>query len=400
MVMLSNYNAFKGHYFQTAAIRNSLDYQGIKAPHTDQPFSEALLFGVSGGMNFGYFYFHYKGDDPMVNILTRNTFNLFEPILERLGVIYDVKQTTSADKGRKNLIDALENGYAPIVEADMWSIPYNALRYDENMWGMLPVVVYGYEGDCVYVADRARMGLTVQTDKFDAARARVKKAKHRIIILEFVDEAKLASAVTIGIWDCIKLFTEKPPKLSANNFGFKGYQRWIKLLTRPTTKASWAKNLPRGRELYAGLTTAFHFSQQFGKDESRTAERHMMADFLKEAAIILEKVELTDIGSKFRLAGDAWKVLGDHLLPDDIPLLKEAKDLMLEKHHLFLNEGNQSTNRRLEISEREKALLTLSKDFPLTKKQVIKLQESIAEKVKVIHDLEYDAIMSLREAMS
>jgi len=400
MTMLDNYTAFDGYYFQTAAIRNALDYQGVKAPHTGNAFSEALLFGVSGGMNFGYFYFHYEGYDPMVNILTRNTFNIFEPILERLGIPYDVKQSTSADKGHKNLIDALENGEAPIVFADMWTIPYNALDYDEGMWGMMPLVVYGSDDDCVYIADRARVGLTSPIDKFDEARSRIKKEKHRIVTLSIPDEAKLASAVSMGIWDCIKLYTEKPPKGSANNFGFKAYENWIKLLTRDGTKGSWEKTLPRGRELYAGLTSAFHFSQQFGKDESRTAERHMMADFLEEASLILEKPELSDISPKFRAAGEAWKTLGDTLLPDDVPLFKEAKEVMIEKHELFLNEGNQSTATRRELTQGEEVLKTQSEDFPLSDEEVNQLKQRIAEQVKVVHDLEHDAIMSLREIMS
>lgn len=400
MPMLENYNAFDGYYFQTAAIRNALDYQGVKALHTNKAFSEALLFGVSGGMNFGYFYFHYEGHDPMVNILTRNTFNLFEAILERLGIPYDVKQTASIDKGRKNLIEALENGEAPIVLADMWTIPYNALKYDAGMWGMMPLVVYGYDNDRTYIADRARIGLTVPSDKFDEARSRIKKDKHRIITLSIPDETKLASAVTMGIWDCIKLFTEKPPKGSAKNFGFRAYENWVKLLTKPGVKASWAKNLPRGRELFTGLTSAFYFSQQFGKDDSCTAERHMMADFLDEAAFILEKPALAEISPKFRVAGDAWKTLGEALLPDDVPLLKDARDIMIEKHSLFLNEGNQSTEKRLELTQREEELKSISEDFPLSDEEVIQFQERIAEQVMVVHDLEQDAIMSLREVMS
>ncbi|MGB7341708.1 MAG: BtrH N-terminal domain-containing protein [Phototrophicaceae bacterium] len=400
MPILDNYTAFDGYYFQSGSIRNALDYQGVKAPHTQQAFSEALLFGVSGGMNFGYFYFRYEGYDPQVNILTRNTFNLFEPILERLGIPYDVKQTTSSDKARQNLIDALDNGEAPIVEADMWGLSYNALNYDESMWAMMPLVVYGYDDDNAYIADRARVGLTVPRSQLDTARARIKKDKNRLIILGIPNEAKLASAVTLGIWDCIKLFTEKPPKGSANNFGFKAYQRWIKLLTKPTTKGSWAKTLPRGRDLFTGLTTAFHFSQQFGKDSSRTAERDMMADFLEEVALILNKPELAEIAPKFRLAGAAWQVLGDRLLPHDVPLLQQAKHLLIENHELFLKAGNQSTERRLAISKEENDLKQASEDFPLTDDAVSALQQGIADQVQVIHDLEFDAIMALQSVMS
>lgn len=400
MPILDNYNAFDGYYFQSGSIRNALDYQGIKAPHTDKAFSEALLFGVSGGMNFGYFHFHYEGYDPQINILTRNTFNLFEPILERLGIPYDEKRTASADKARKNLIDTLENGDAPIVQADMWGLSYNALTHDEGMWAMMPLVVYGYDDETAYIADRAKIGLTVSATELDTARARVKKDKHRLITLGIPNEAKLASAVTLGIWDCIKLFTEKPPKGSANNFGFKAYQRWIKLLTKPTTKGSWAKILPSGRDLFTGLMSGFNFSQLFGKDTSHTAERNMMANFLEEASIILNKPDLAEIAPKFRDAGSAWQVLGERLLPDDVPLLQQAKSLMIEDHTLFLNEGGQSTEQRQAISQEIERLKQTSQDFPLNADEVIVLQQGIADQVQVIHDLELDAIMALQSVMS
>src|SRR5690606_1082723 len=141
-----------------------------------------------------------------------------------------------------------------------------------------------------------------------------------------------------------------------NNFGFKAYEHWVKILTHDGAKGSWAKTLPRGRELFAGLTTAFHFSQQFGKDDSCTAERHMMATFLEEAALILDKPELAEISPKLREAGVARKTLGRALLPDDVPLLKEAREIMSEKPSLFLNEGNQSTEKRLDLTKRAQEL--------------------------------------------
>ena len=51
---------FTGRHWETGSIHNALAVQGIKAPHTGQPYSEALLLGVSGGIAFGYFTFEYK----------------------------------------------------------------------------------------------------------------------------------------------------------------------------------------------------------------------------------------------------------------------------------------------------------------------------------------------------
>jgi hypothetical protein len=400
MAILKDYKAFDGYYYQTGSIRNALEYHGAKAPHTGKPYSEALLFGVSGGMNFGYFYFHYEGYDPQVNILTRNTFNLFEPIMERLGIPIEMKQSTNEDKGRKNLIEALENGDAPIIFSDIFHLPYNGLDFDENNWGVMPIVVYGYENGRAYIADRARVGLTVPAADLDAGRARVKKEKFRLLTLGSPNEAKLQSAVTMGIWDCIKLFTENPPKGSKNNFGFAAYENWQTLLTRSGNKASWAKTLPRGRELFSGLLSAFTFSQLFGKDESRSAERLMMADFLDEAAVILNKPALKAIRPQLEKAGEAWCKLGETLLPDSVPMLKEARELEVKKHSLFLNKGAESLAERKAIESRLEALKAASVDFPLSEKAVEELQVSIAAQVKDVSAIEQVVIQMMRESMS
>jgi hypothetical protein len=53
MPTLPNYTQFEGCYWDTGVIRSALDYQGVVAPHTGEPYSEAMLLGISGGVTFG-----------------------------------------------------------------------------------------------------------------------------------------------------------------------------------------------------------------------------------------------------------------------------------------------------------------------------------------------------------
>ena len=207
MPKLSDYDQFQGLHWETGSLRNFLAYQGITAPHTDQPYSEAMLLGISGGIVMGYFTFAYQGYDPMVRILTRNTFDPLNRIYERLGIQSNVRQTASADKGIKNLLEVLEDGSPAIVFADMFSLPYNAAPHDEGMWVMLPILVYGYDEneDVVWIADRSRVPLTVTTEELASARGRTKKNKFRILTHEPPDESKLKSAVEEGIRECVQL---------------------------------------------------------------------------------------------------------------------------------------------------------------------------------------------------
>jgi hypothetical protein len=401
MTLLKNYDAFGGYYWQSSTIHNALAYQGYTAPHTGKPYSDALLFGISGGAAFGYFYFHYEGYDPQFNLLTRNTFNLFEPILERLGVVQHVIHTQSADKARKNLLDVLGNGEVPIVWADMFLLPYNTLEYDSHNWAMMPIVVYGYDGETAYIADRADVGLTAPADSLDAARARVKKDKFRIVTLEAPNPEKLSAAVMAGLWDCIKLYTEKPPRGSQNNFGLAGYQAWMKALTKSTDKRSWSKLLKNHAEFYAALTSAYQFSQLFGKDSSKTAERNLFADFLEEAAQILHKPALKAIAPQFRQAGQAWCKVGLALLPDDVPALKQTRELMDKKHRLFLSQGNAALDDIRAINaDLEQLKKTIGNEFPVDKSGIDSLKASVADHVQTVHDIEKEAITALREALS
>lgn len=401
MPTLANYRQFDGRYWDTASIRNALDYQGVKAPHTGEPYSEAMLLGVSGGVTFGYFTFHYDGYDPQVNLLTRNTFEPVDKIFNRMGIACEVLKTTSADKGRKNLIEAIEDGHAPIAFPDMWSLAYNAMPYDEGMWGGLPVVVYGYEPEKgeAYISDRSFVSLTVTTDELDVARARVKKDKHRLLILEHPDESLLVSAVRQGIYDCINLMTEKPPRGSSKNFGLSGLQHWGEMLQK-TTKGSWAREYPTGRPLMSVLISAYTFlGPAFGK--TMKAERDVYADFLDEAVNVLQMPELENVAVRYRLAGDAWDGLLCALLPEDVPLLKKAREYIDMKHEYFIEKGVGATDVMVDCTTKLNALkIEAEHNFPMTDTEVSDLRDELYRHVTMVHEAEEEAVIALTSVMT
>ncbi len=400
MPVLTDYHQFDGLHWETGTVRNYFDYRGIVAPHTGQPYSEALLMGISGGAVMGYFVFAYAGVDPQARILTRNTFDPFETMLQRLGVVQELRHTANPAKAVKNLVDVLQDGVPALVWVDMFSLPYQSQPQDESMWHMFPVIVYGYDeaADRVDVADRARVPLSVTTGQLADLRGRVKNVKHRVLTLDFPDPDKLPSSVQAGIWDCIKLFTEKPPKGARHNFGLAAYGKWAEMLTSPKKRGSWANEFPPGPKLYAGLTSAFWDINIFGK--AGKAERDVYADFLDEAALILGKAALTGVARQFRASATAWDDLSTALLPDWSPPLAETRQLMLRQHRLFLDEGVASLEARRVIDERLRAIRRqIDEDFPLSEAEAGDLQETIAEQVLRIHDIEAAAVAELRSAM-
>ena len=400
MPTLPNFTQFSGRYWDTAAIRSALDYQGVVAPHTGQPFSEAMLLGISGGVTFGYFTFHYKGYDPQVNLLTRNTFDPMERIFDRLKLPRDLRRSTSPAKGRQNLIDALEEGYAPVASPDMWLLPYNALPYDESMWGGMPLVIYGYEPESgqAYIADRSQVGLTVSTDDLDKARSRIKKERQRLILLGAPDDAALPDAVRQGLADCVSLMTEKPPKGSARNFGLRALQHWADMLQK-TSKGSWAREYATGRPLLAALTTAYTFmGPAFGKTVQ--AERDVYADFLDEAAHVLNAPGLNDVAALYRAAGQAWQALHASLLPDGLSPLEDARAAIDRKTALFSESGAQHLDEIIAERDRLEALKVASEsDFPLSDAAIADLRASIRERVLQARAAEEAAVLALKAAI-
>jgi len=202
-----------------------------------------------------------------------------------------------------------------------------------------------------------------------------------------------------GIQDCIRLFTEPPPKGSKHNFGFLAYQRWVEVLTNPKSRGSWEREFPPGIEFYSALTSVYNDIMIFGKDGG--AERDVYAQFLEEASIIMALPGLKDIAPLFRTSAVAWNNLTEAVLPGDVPLLKETRDLMLEKHHLFLDQGNESLPMVRDINDRLADIKTLvSDDFPMSDAEVADLRENLRDQVLRIHDIEDDAVAELSRVMN
>lgn len=404
MVKLSDYNAFAGRHPETGTVHNALAYQGVRAPHTGEPYSEALLLGITGGITVGYFTFEYEGYLPHIALLTRNTFDPLETLFERLALPREVIHTTSSAKGDENVQDVLRSGRPAVVWADMFSLSYNDLPYDERNWRVIPMLVYGLDDEHAHLADRANVPIAVPTAEFQAARARIKKDKFRVMTLETPNEERLAAAVSKGIWECISLFTDAPPKGKRDNFGLAALQHWVKMLTNKRNKSGWMRYFAPGERLWmalAGNITQPGIVATIMHEDGNSAERGMCADFLEEAALILEKPDLNAVAALFRDCETKWSTLATIALPQDIPLFKETADLLRQKQILFLEQGAaalpeiQQVNARLNAIQR-----TVADAFPLGDDEVTAFFEQLAEQVLAIHDCEQQAVEALQAAMA
>jgi hypothetical protein len=403
MNITSKFDRFAGRHWETGSIHNALALQGFVAPHTGEPFSEALLLGVSGGITFAYFTFEYTGHLPHLALLTRNTFDPFATILERLGIAQDVRQTNKAEIAERNLLETLESGLFPILWADQFSLPYNDLD-NKYMWVMFPILAVALEGKEVLIADRSSRPLRVSMDELTKARGRVKEDRFRLITLDAPQPGKLAAAVSKGIYQCLQLFTEKPPKGAAHNFGFAAYQRLAELLVNTRNKQSWERFFAPGVRMYhalagaVGQPGAYTWIQTWGAAPG--AERGLYADFLEEAAEILKKPAIKDSAGIFRESYSFWRQFAEALLPDDLPLLGESKQLIQRKQDLFVEGGDSALAEIKTINARLKELLARSEtEFPLSPAEAADFRAHLHDILLKISAVEQKAIDSLQGAI-
>lgn len=394
---------FDGQHYETGSLRNIFTLQGVQMPHTKLPPSEALLFGVSGGITFGYFSFAYQGIDPQVALLTRNTFDPLENIFNRLGVIRTVRQTTNAVKAENNLFEALDFGEPALVWADRISLAY--CPYDgmlgEDMYEMIPLVVFGRDAQkgTVFIADQSRVPLEAPLAELTRARGRVKKDKFRQITISLPSLDKLTYAVTSGIRACIQSFSTSPVKGYARNFGFAAYQRWADILIGNRDKQSWDKVFPSGRSFFAGVSSAFERIELFGTGGA--ASRPLFANFLAEASVLLNNPALQESSAQFRDLSLLWTAFGNELLPDDQPLFKETKQLLLKKRALFWEQGGAASGEIVLIHNRLKEIRSImEEDFPLSVESVTALKYALREHILKIHAAEQEAIAALENAIA
>ena len=403
MPILENYSEFAGRHHETGTLRDALAWEGVRAPHTGEPLSEALLLGISGGITVGYFTFHYQGYPPHLVLLTRNTFDPLQTIYERLAIPRDVRQTASADRGAANLRSALEEGHAAIVQADAFSLPWTLLPPDERNWGMAPLLVYGLDEEYAWIAGPSSQPLVIPAATLAAARGRVKKEKFRVTTPGAPDFSRLPDAVEAGLRQCLSLFTEGPPRGSRKNFGLAALEHWAQLLTNTRNKQSWARYFAPGRDLMMALAGnhtqpgAFSWIETWGFDGmERAAIRGLPRRGLRHprAARARGRAE------SFRRSHAQWRQLARLLLPEAVPALAETRQLLQRRHALLNERGMDALPEMRRCHARQAELFAqLSDDFPMTEAELTAFREGLAQQVLAIRATEGEALAQLAEVL-
>jgi len=388
-----------GRHYETGTIINALSEMGCRDPKTKAPYSEALALGVSGGIAFGHFVFAYGGCLPHVALLPRNTFDPFLRALDNLAIRRETRETTDAAKGEKNLKEQLDLGNPVIVWADIFSMPYRGLN-PKMMWAMLPVLVLGYSGSTYQIADGSERVISIDASDLAKARARVKKDRFKIMVLEAPDEERIAAGLRNGLSSSAALFLDKPPAGSVNNFGIAGMRHWAKLLTDDKNAKSWAKSFLPGAPFVQALAGeigqpgVWDWIEGWGSGPA--ADRGTYAMFLREAFAWLGDERHLEAAEAFSRSAPLWSQLAEASMPEAVPEFAALKPLKRRHRELWQREGTDSLQERAAIRAEMRPLTEAAAESPLLAEMAPTIRASMAGLISKIADIEGPAAELLR----
>jgi hypothetical protein len=398
MPVLPRYQQFGGVHPETAAFTNMLAAHGVTAPHTGEPFSEAMIFGLSGGPGVGYILWEFQEHGMKVIVLAfqhlwQYPADYFQRLAQRMGVAVTVRETGSRKVAAKNLEDTVARGHPALAWVDRATLPY--LQLPPEMIGHIGhfVVACGAEDGHVLLDDRAHQPFSVPAETFADARARIGSYKNRLLIIEEADPGiDLRGAIRQGLEACVEHLNS-----SSQSFSLPALQKWAKLMTDPKNKKGWPVVFADRRGLYSALSSIF---EAIALHDAPGGLRALYADFLTEAAPLVGGSGLEAVAAQYRDLGNLWDDFAEAALPGSVAPFREAKQRLRERNEV-LARGGDAWRATGDLTARIGAIRSACNlDFPLNDAEVTDLFADLQARLRAIHASERKAIESLANVIA
>lgn len=396
---VSGYDSFGGSDSETAAVRNVLAHHELIAPHTGEPFSEELLFGVGGGIGAGYMMFRIC-DRVVVWFGTRGAGHtsstspsLIEGLAQRLGVVVERKEAGGIRAAEANLRESLQAGHPVICWGDRALMPYNALSRDLAGWFVHVFVVHGLAGDDVLIGTRSKRGAVVSYGDLVESRRRIGSLKNRSLVLippRRIGITVLRKAVREGLASCVE--SCGPQKIK--NYGLSSLGHVAEMARHGRDKKGWPRALARPEDLFSSMSSIFQAIETSGTGGG--GHRKMFSRFLVEAAEILNKPALEDVAQRYKKLARRWKALAKACLPDEVDELGATRRLHVEAKKLFRRDAMGSLAERVALREQAERLAEGFRERdPIGPEERLVFYESVARRLDKLRLEEVDAVAEL-----
>src|SRR5262245_3125337 len=395
---------FPGNVPATTALRVLLAHAGVRDPHTGEPFSEPMLFGIAGGIGIGVFSFFYeKANHASFFIAGRHELQddlgYLKHACARFGLKPTIRESSGTKTAEKHLREALAEGPC-VAWVDMVHLPHRAMPQTHSGGGYHVVTVYKADDTTATIGDLTDEPIELPLSDLAEARARIKKQKNRL--LSVAGRAKtpdLSTLVRAGLAACVQKLRSPSMKAARGNFQLDALKTWADRLNGSKDKECWERVFTPGPNLWRGLTGMHNWIEYYGTGGGLC--RPLFADFLTEAAAALNDPRFAALARQYADLGRQWTELADAALPDGVPMFREAKTLIARKAELLASEGPAAAAGIRGVWDRGGELDRQAAEcFPLSDNQCADLRANLKARVLAIHQGEVAALGSVADAVS
>ena len=395
--LASGVGHFPGVHAESTALRTLAAHAGVRDA-AGGPLSEALSFVVAGGIGIGIFAFVY-GKEDFSNLFIGGGYRwddsraVLEDGARRHGLEPVVEETGGSRQAAALLEAATARG--PVVAwVDLAEIGTRGYPAAWSGGGYHVLVVFGHpEGSADWlIGDLSPHPMTVGADVLARARARIGKQRNRILSIAPAEPGgahHVPSAVRAGLAATVDGL--RNPR--TRNFGLEALADLADRIAG-SGRDSWTRAFPPGRRLWSALRSIHLFVECHGTGGGLL--RPLFARGLQEAAPLIGDKRLDGVATRYEELGRRWSELAAAALPDEVPLLREAREIQAANAGRYLAEGaaaagpNAAGWQRLGKIEEACAV-----DFPLSAEAVERLRADLAARVRELHRGEVEALAAL-----
>ncbi|MFX0210984.1 MAG: DUF4872 domain-containing protein [Candidatus Hodarchaeota archaeon] len=405
-MLLSGFTDFSFTVKNSGAFRNVLEYLGVVVPHTGEPFTEALLFGIGGGIGAEYLTWSMKVKEKAgfylrlwykpLKVISHDDW--FIPrVASRIGIKITVKHTSSRKKGEQTLLELLK-GNKPVILflpshsiKDNTLLPYSAFSMGSSLAPCYCAVVTSFDEGTgrIQLADRSSHPVTTSMKELADPRAVM---KHTAIAVEPLKELKnIKKAMKAGIRDCCQELLHNRMK----NCRVEAFEVWAKRLSDLKDIQSW--RYFSNEKLLANLQMVHSRIKYFLSSEG--ALRSIYADFLEEASIMMSTSTFNKVSLLYRDVANDWLEFGDAVFPDSISLFKKLRLIIEKQNKAFINRGLSDFEFRTMADNIRKLQNEILESWPLQENETINFFNQLSDYLALIYQKERTAIKALNTAI-
>jgi hypothetical protein len=382
---------FPGNVSAATALRVLLAHGGYRLAGNSEPLSEAMTFGLAGGIGFGMFTFFYEKEDfasffVAGRHLWQDDVAYFNEGGKRLGFKSIIKESGSTKLAERQLRDGLADGPCA-AWIDMAALPHRGIT---NCPGPIYhiVAIYKLNDTHAWIGDLTDQPVQLHLKELATARAAIKKQKNRLL---WLPPAKSPLDVKQSVRDALRACHLGMTKQRMKNFTIEALKTWADRLHGSKEKESWERIFAPPR-LWNGLTMAHEFIEYYGTGGGLC--RPLFAEFLREAGGILGDARLVKLSDRYARLGAQWTDLAHACLPDHVAECREARALYQQR-----SEARESGGPEAELKAARDALTALQQQvrqrFPLTDKQCDDLRAELQGRVRALYEGETAALDEL-----